>query len=101
MLVSPRKSTDRQCAFVFNSMNTKAHTSILITESDILLKYLLAADLDKTQKPYNDKWSCPIPPQENRVKVRMEAGEKTFKKNGEACPDLAQDQSSAAAMLTE
>jgi uncharacterized protein len=28
---------------------------------------------------YNDKWSCPIPPQENRVKVRIEAGEKNFK----------------------
>ena len=28
---------------------------------------------------YNDKWSCPIPPQENRVQVRIEAGEKNFK----------------------
>jgi uncharacterized protein len=28
---------------------------------------------------YNDKWSCPIPPKENRVKVRIEAGEKNFK----------------------
>jgi|WetSurMetagenome_2_1015567.scaffolds.fasta_scaffold56213_3 hypothetical protein len=39
MLVSSRKSTYRQCAFVFNSMNTKAHASILTTESDILLRY--------------------------------------------------------------
>jgi uncharacterized protein (DUF1684 family) len=29
---------------------------------------------------YNDKWSCPIPPKENRVKVRIEAGEKNFTK---------------------
>lgn len=25
---------------------------------------------------YNDRWSCPIPPMENRLKVRIEAGEK-------------------------
>lgn len=25
---------------------------------------------------YNDRWTCPIPPQENRLKVRIEAGEK-------------------------
>lgn len=25
---------------------------------------------------YNDNWTCPIPPQENRLKVRIEAGEK-------------------------
>ena len=28
---------------------------------------------------YNPNWSCPIPPQENRVQVRIEAGEKNFK----------------------
>ncbi len=27
---------------------------------------------------YNDKWSCPIPSKENRLKVRIEAGEKNF-----------------------
>jgi uncharacterized protein (DUF1684 family) len=27
---------------------------------------------------YNNKWSCPIPPHENRLKVRIEAGEKNF-----------------------
>lgn len=27
---------------------------------------------------YNDRWSCPIPPHENRIKVRIEAGEKKF-----------------------
>lgn len=25
---------------------------------------------------YNDRWSCPIPPLENRLKVKIEAGEK-------------------------
>jgi uncharacterized protein (DUF1684 family) len=25
---------------------------------------------------YNDRWNCPIPPMENRLKVRIEAGEK-------------------------
>lgn len=28
---------------------------------------------------YNDRYSCPIPPAENRLKVRIEAGEKNFK----------------------
>ncbi len=27
---------------------------------------------------YNENWSCPIPPKENRVKVRIEAGEKKY-----------------------
>lgn len=27
---------------------------------------------------YNDRWSCPLPPRENRLKVRIEAGEKKF-----------------------
>jgi hypothetical protein len=27
---------------------------------------------------YNDRWSCPIPPKENRLTVRIEAGEKAF-----------------------
>ena len=30
---------------------------------------------------YGDKWSCPIPPKENRLKVRIEAGEKKFKED--------------------
>jgi hypothetical protein len=29
---------------------------------------------------YNDRWSCPFPPPENRLKVRVEAGEKSFLK---------------------
>ena len=28
---------------------------------------------------YNENWSCPIPPKENRLSVRIEAGEKKFK----------------------
>jgi uncharacterized protein (DUF1684 family) len=27
---------------------------------------------------YNERWSCPIPPRENRLTVRIEAGEKKF-----------------------
>jgi uncharacterized protein (DUF1684 family) len=27
---------------------------------------------------YNDKWSCPVPPAENRLKVAVRAGEKVF-----------------------
>lgn len=33
---------------------------------------------------YNPNWSCPIPPLENRLKVPIRAGERTF-------PDAAQD----------
>jgi uncharacterized protein (DUF1684 family) len=42
-------------------------------------EHALLAGLDKTHQPYNDKWSCPVPPKENRLKVRIEAGEKKFK----------------------
>ena len=28
---------------------------------------------------YNEAWSCPIPPKENRLNVKIEAGEKKFK----------------------
>ncbi|MBI3287640.1 MAG: DUF1684 domain-containing protein [Chloroflexi bacterium] len=28
---------------------------------------------------YNDYWTCPIPPAENRLKVRIQAGEKKYK----------------------
>jgi hypothetical protein len=27
---------------------------------------------------YNDRWSCPFPPPENRLKVKIEAGEKSI-----------------------
>ena len=27
---------------------------------------------------YNENWSCPLPPRENRLKVRIEAGEKNY-----------------------
>ncbi len=27
---------------------------------------------------YNERWSCPFPPRENQLKVRVEAGEKNF-----------------------
>lgn len=27
---------------------------------------------------YNDRWSCPLPPPENRLSVRIEAGEKKY-----------------------
>ena len=27
---------------------------------------------------YNDNWSCPLPPRENRISVQIEAGEKKF-----------------------
>ena len=32
---------------------------------------------------YNPNWSCPMPPKENRLKMRIEAGEKKFKEEQE------------------
>jgi uncharacterized protein (DUF1684 family) len=34
--------------------------------------------LDNIQQGYNDKWSCPLTPAENRIKVAVRAGEKVF-----------------------
>jgi hypothetical protein len=31
---------------------------------------------------YNERWSCPIPPRENRLKVPIRAGEKAFNPDG-------------------
>jgi uncharacterized protein (DUF1684 family) len=30
------------------------------------------------QNSYNPRWSCPIPPKENRLKVAIRAGEKVY-----------------------
>jgi uncharacterized protein (DUF1684 family) len=41
----------------------------------------LLVDFNVAYNPYcvyGDKWSCPFPPAENRLKVRIEAGEKNF-----------------------
>ena len=41
----------------------------------------LLADFNLAYNPYcayNSNWSCPIPPPENRLRVRIEAGEKKF-----------------------
>jgi uncharacterized protein (DUF1684 family) len=42
---------------------------------------VLLVDFNFAYNPYcayNERWSCPIPPRENRLKVRIEAGEKKF-----------------------
>jgi uncharacterized protein (DUF1684 family) len=36
------------------------------------------AALGYIQQAYNDKWSCPLTPAENRLKVAVRAGEKLF-----------------------
>jgi hypothetical protein len=37
-----------------------------------------ANSIGTIQHPYNDKWSCPLTPAENRIKVAVRAGEKVF-----------------------
>jgi len=42
---------------------------------------ILHADFNLAYNPYcayNERWSCPLPPSANRVKARIEAGEKKF-----------------------
>jgi uncharacterized protein (DUF1684 family) len=42
---------------------------------------LLLIDFNKAYNPYcayNPRYSCVIPPEENRLDIRIEAGEKTF-----------------------
>jgi hypothetical protein len=39
---------------------------------------VLPAALDKIQHGYNQNWSCPLTPFENRLKVPILAGEKVF-----------------------
>jgi uncharacterized protein (DUF1684 family) len=44
----------------------------------------LLVDFNLAYNPYcayNDKWSCPFPPPENRLKVRIEAGERKYQGN--------------------
>ncbi len=44
----------------------------------------LLVDFNVAYNPYcvyGDKWSCPIPPMENWLAVRIEAGEKNFKED--------------------
>ena len=43
----------------------------------------LLVDFNVAYNPYcayNESWSCPYPPAENRLKARIEAGEKKFRK---------------------
>jgi hypothetical protein len=40
------------------------------------------AALGHIQHSYNPRWSCPIPPKENRLKVAIRAGEKVFEGAG-------------------
>ena len=41
------------------------------------------AVLDKIQHSYNDRWSCPLTPFEDRLKVAIRAGEKLYAPEGE------------------
>ena len=50
-------------------------------EPDDLGDGRLHVDFNLAYNPYcayNDRWSCPIPPRENRLAVRIEAGEKKY-----------------------
>jgi len=51
-------------------------------DPDILPNGKLAVDFNLAYNPYcayNERWSCPLTPWENRLKVPINAGEKNFK----------------------
>jgi uncharacterized protein (DUF1684 family) len=51
-------------------------------EPDRIGPDMLLVDFNVAYNPwcvYGDEWSCPIPPAENRLAVRIEAGEKNFR----------------------
>jgi len=51
-------------------------------EPEEIREGVLLVDFNLAYNPfcaYNDRWSCPLPPAENRIKARIEAGEKKFK----------------------
>jgi len=53
-------------------------------EVDIPNKNTIILDFNKAYNPYcayNDKWSCPIPPQENNLDIAIKAGALDFKKH--------------------
>lgn len=50
-------------------------------EPELVKEGWLRLDFNRAYNPYcayNDLWSCPIPPVENRLKIRIEAGEMKF-----------------------
>lgn len=50
-------------------------------EPEVIREGWLRLDFNQAYNPYcayNDLWSCPIPPEENRLKIRIEAGEMKF-----------------------
>lgn len=50
-------------------------------EPEEILPDTLQIDFNLAYNPYcayNERWSCPLPPSANRLKVRIEAGEKKF-----------------------
>jgi uncharacterized protein (DUF1684 family) len=46
-----------------------------IRDGELLIDFNLAYN---PYCAYNDRWSCPFPPAENRLKIRIEAGEKKY-----------------------
>ena len=51
-------------------------------EPEVIAPNMVRVDFNLAYNPYcayNENWSCPIPPRENRLKVRIEAGEKNYK----------------------
>lgn len=52
----------------------------------------LIVDFNYAYNPYcaySEGWSCPLPPEENHLKVRIEAGEKDYRPGGNRQPEEA------------
>jgi uncharacterized protein len=67
--------------FVDATAPTESYGAGRYVEAEELEEGKIDVDFNLAYNPYcayNDLWSCPIPPAQNRLKVRIEAGEKKF-----------------------
>jgi uncharacterized protein (DUF1684 family) len=68
--------------FVDSLANTETYGGGRYLEPELLENGKFLVNFNLAYNPYcayDDKWSCPLPPSENRIKVPIRAGEKIFK----------------------
>jgi hypothetical protein len=73
--------TDYFVPFVDRTAPVETYGAGRYLEPEYLGGGKLHIDFNRAYNPYcayNDRWSCPLPPAENRLAVRIEAGEKKF-----------------------
>ncbi len=77
----PAEGGDYFIPFVDATAPEQTYGSGRYVEPEDLGEGRLHLDFNLAYNPYcayNDRWSCPIPPRQNRLSVRIEAGEKNY-----------------------